>query len=190
MMRSALISDCGRFRYTLSRRWTGDRDRPCLPGLGGEGRSTLNRVCFIGLNPSTADGTEDDATVRRWIGYATAWGYTGFDVVNLFAWRATQPKELLTVEDPVGPRNDYWIGECARRAKLVVCCWGSLTDKPPVAQTRVAEVYRQLKQADRVAYALKLTQDKQPAHVLRLRRTLRPVPLTSLPRPPFSSRQW
>ena len=78
MIKSAEISPCGLYRYSLTRKWEA-------------WKGTVN---FIMLNPSTADAQEDDPTIRRCIGFAKAWGYGGIVVTNLFAYRATNPKEL------------------------------------------------------------------------------------------------
>lgn len=82
--RSAKISVCGRYRYFLER---------VLPS--GDGA-----MCFVMLNPSTADGEADDATIRRCIYFAGREGCKNLWVVNLFAFRATDPRELLKVDDP------------------------------------------------------------------------------------------
>lgn len=103
----ATISECGVYRYRLWRKW-------------GDGKS----VCWIMLNPSTADGSKDDPTIRRCIGFAKDWGYAGIVVVNLFAFRATNPQELREVSDPVGPENDNTIIEVAKSSQLVVAAWG------------------------------------------------------------------
>lgn len=66
-------------------------------------------LLFIGLNPSSADGRRDDATLRRLIGFAEGWGYGGVEVVNLFAWISADPAALRRVPEPVGPRCDLWI---------------------------------------------------------------------------------
>jgi hypothetical protein len=89
--RSAAVSRCGRCRWWLRR--TDPR--------GGSGRV----VAFLMLNPSTADAQRDDPTIRRCLGFARAWGYSVLEVRNLFAWRATDPRELLTAADPVGGRR-------------------------------------------------------------------------------------
>jgi hypothetical protein len=81
-------------------------------------------VAFIGLNPSTADETADDPTIRPCIGFAKLWGFDGMCMLNLFALRATDPDEMKRHADPVGPDND----ECLRRGVRLFCktvaCWG------------------------------------------------------------------
>lgn len=83
------------------------------------------RVCFIMLNPSTADETQDDPTIRRCMDYTKRWGYRRLVVVNLFAYRATDPRVLRKVPDPSGPENDHEIVEAAQAAELVVGAWGA-----------------------------------------------------------------
>ena len=105
----ASFSECGKYRYVLGRRWRPD---------GGI-------VAFVSLNPSTADETRDDPTVRRLIGFAKRWGYGGLRVVNVFAYRATQPTAILQADDPVGAENDGEIAGACREADRVVVCWGN-----------------------------------------------------------------
>jgi len=109
---SALISDCGNYRYWLSR----DPDWADVPDKDG--------VVFVMLNPSTADAAIDDPTIRRCKSFARLWGNDGLVVVNLYAYRATSPKDMLKEKDPVGPDNDYWIYRMLTDAKFIVCAWG------------------------------------------------------------------
>src|SRR5690348_16099160 len=109
MKRDAVISDCGRYRYSLSR-W------------GWDERS--GRCVFIMLNPSTADASVDDPTIRRCINFAQGWGYGMLEVVNLFAWRATFPKELALAPDPVGPHNGEYLTRAITIGDITVCAWG------------------------------------------------------------------
>ncbi|GAG56030.1 unnamed protein product, partial [marine sediment metagenome] len=80
---------------------------------------------FIGLNPSTADEIINDNTVRRCIGYAKDWGYTGLCMMNIFAFRATQPKKIRMIEDPIGPDNDCELINMAKLCNMVVAAWGN-----------------------------------------------------------------
>ncbi len=93
MESGATLSSCGLYRYVLWRRW--DKTKP--------------RLIFIMLNPSTADATQDDATIRVCTGRARRMGMGGIRVLNLFAYRATHPTELGKITDPIGPENDSHI---------------------------------------------------------------------------------
>ncbi len=104
----ATFSPCRRYRYTLWRSWSGEPD-----------------VAFCGLNPSTADETIDDPTIRRIIGFAKAWGYHGVVMLNAFAFRATDPKVMKAEADPVGPENDLAIRVISWDVDKVVACWGT-----------------------------------------------------------------
>jgi hypothetical protein len=111
--RSAVVSDDGLYRYRL------DRD---LGQAGG-------RVPFIMLNPSTADATSDDPTIRRCIGFAERFE-RNLVVVNLYAFRATHPVALTTTHaagwvDIVGPDNDRYLLEAAGECNLLVAAWGA-----------------------------------------------------------------
>lgn len=107
----ATFSPCRLWRYSLWRRWS-----DCAPD---------HMVAFIGLNPSTADEVRNDPTVRRCINFAKAWGFGGMVMLNAFAYRATDPRDMKRQEDPVGPWNDVAILEIARSVPRVVCCWGA-----------------------------------------------------------------
>jgi hypothetical protein len=110
--RGAHISSDGFYRYGLWRTWDYG---PWLP--------------FVMLNPSTADANLDDPTIRRCIGFAKREGYGGIRVVNLYAYRSTSPKALLTCADPVGPENDgylYGTLAAARTSRVpVIAAWGA-----------------------------------------------------------------
>lgn len=155
MTGGATFSRDRRYRYRLWRRW--DRSRPA--------------VAFVMLNPSTADARRDDPTIRRCIGFARAWGFGGVDVVNLFAYRATDPRELLRVADPVGPRNSRHIQRAGLGAALVVIAWGA---HPSAARSAPISLPR--------ARCLGLTRTGQPRHPLYLGRDARPVPVRSAQR--------
>lgn len=108
--RDADLSDCLRYRYSL-RRWWDD---------------SLPWCCWIMLNPSTADAAKDDPTIKRCIKFSQRWGCGGLFVVNLFAWRATDPRQLLSAADPVGPKNDWSIKTWAEQCQgPLVAAWGA-----------------------------------------------------------------
>ena len=104
----AEFSACRTYRYLLTRTWDAGRER----------------IAFIGLNPSTADATQDDPTIRRIVSFARDWGYGGVDMLNLFAFRATDPRDMKAAADPVGPDNDRWLVEVAQRSAVTVAAWG------------------------------------------------------------------
>ncbi|OBY87474.1 DUF1643 domain-containing protein [Delftia sp. JD2] len=106
---AAVISDCGQYRYLLSRQ-IGLSDRV---------------VTFIGLNPSTADATIDDPTIRRCIGFAKRRDAGLLVMVNLFALRSTDPRALQAHTAPVGPDNDSWIDRAVSMADIAIAAWGN-----------------------------------------------------------------
>lgn len=142
---SAVISDCGRYRYMLTR-GTGPR-----------------RLVFIMLNPSTADAETDDPTIRRCTGFAATLGYTGIIVLNLYAFRATQPAALWSQSDPVGPSNDMYLPALAGD-DTIVCAWGA-NAKPD----RVAHVAALLREAGARLMCLGTTKSGAPRHPLYVR---------------------
>lgn len=115
MVRDARISECGLYRYTLDRKWGGPNN--------------YYPMVFIMLNPSTADANIDDPTIRRCIGFAQRERQTAIMVVNLFAYRATSPKDMRAAADPVGPSNDNYLDQifmqCSLRGHHVVAAWGA-----------------------------------------------------------------
>ena len=143
------FSPCRRWRYRLLRIWD----------------HTAGLLAVMGLNPSTADEVDNDPTVRRWIGFARAWGYGGIIVVNMFAWRSTNPSALLTVDDPVGQDNDEAILGAAAEAREVLVCWGAWGDR---FRARVERVGRLLSDLDLVC--LGTTKSGQPLHPLYMPR--------------------
>lgn len=151
MNRSATFSPCRTYRYTLWHRWS-------------EG----NYAVFIGLNPSTADETTDDPTIRRCVAFAQAWGYGALCMTNLFAYRATAPTTMMAARDPVGPSNNRALQDTASAASLVVAAWGA----GGIFQGRDHVVRSSLPQA---LHYLRLTKDGHPGHPLYLPKTLTPV---------------
>ncbi len=109
MHRGATFDPTGVYRYRLWREWD-----PALP-----------TVAFIMLNPSTADATYDDPTIRRCIGFARSWGFGRLEVANLFAYRATRLADLRAAPDPVGPCNTEHLAAACAKAGLVIAAWGN-----------------------------------------------------------------
>lgn len=110
---SAVLSDDGKYRYRLARQWG----------------ATARAATFVMLNPSTADATQDDPTIRRCIGFAKSWDLDGLVVVNLYAYRATKPADLWQAADPIGPENDRRIAgvlvDAALHQTPVIAAWGA-----------------------------------------------------------------
>lgn len=104
----ASLSSDGRYRYELTRRWD----------------NSTSTVTYVMLNPSTADASVDDPTIRRCIGFAQSHGFGGLRVLNLYAFRATQPKDMFRAIDPVGPENDTYLGNLDT-GSTVVAAWGA-----------------------------------------------------------------
>lgn len=155
---SAIFSDDRMYRYMLTRQW--DNSKPY--------------VVFVGLNPSTADENLDDPTIRRCIGYAKAWGCGGIIMVNLFAFRATDPKDMRKAEDPIGPENDRYLKEAAKHVHTVVAAWGNhgrFMGRDSVVKSLFSE-------AEFLGYihltCLELSKDGNPKHPLYLKKDLIP----------------
>ncbi len=153
----AVFSPCRTWRYALYRVWD-----PATPP-----------AMFIGLNPSTADETTDDNTIRRCTRFARDWGYGGLTMTNLYGFRATQPHALWAAEkaglDTVGPENDLNLLVHAESAGIVVAAWGT-----KAAPWRVEQVLKLL--GGMGLQALRLTQDGHPNHPLYLPAGLTPQP--------------
>ena len=146
--RSAEISECGTYRYSLRRQWA-------------EGYQVL----FVMLNPSTADALAGDPTIRRCVGFAKSWGFSQLAVANLFALRSTDPHVLMRCGDidPVGPRNDEAIIGLAEESTMIVAAWGN----HGIFLGRSKEV-RRILGATSCLYHLGLTKSGQPRHPLYL----------------------
>lgn len=149
---SAVISQDGMYRYRLSR---------------GAPKSRRT-VVFVGVNPSTADATEDDQTIRKMCGFARRWHFDRVGVVNLFALRGSHVCVLDTEDDPVGPENDIHIRAALAEAAMVVPCWGRLNKLPLRLQFRAGEVQKIIYAAPSlpVRLCLGFTKGGDPKHPL------------------------
>jgi hypothetical protein len=143
---------------------------------------------FCGLNPSTADETLDDPTIRREVAFAKAWGYGRYVKVNAYGLRSTDPKGLWRVEDPRGPDNFLAIKvRCfeamrERTDGLFVACWGNNI------RERDAFALRRLLRFEGITpHVLKLTKQGQPQHPLYLRADLKPLPWPLAPTTPATA---
>ncbi|RTR33189.1 DUF1643 domain-containing protein [Shewanella canadensis] len=153
LIKSAVLSDCRDYRYSLWRTW--DEDKPY--------------ALFIGLNPSTADEVEDDPTIRRCVNFARDWGYGGLCMANLFAFRATEPNVMKSAPDPIGEANDTWLVQLADGAGVVIAAWGN--DGTFLGRSRTV-----LELIDGVK-CLKLNKSGEPAHPLYQPKNSKPIEL-------------
>ena len=122
---------------------------------------------FVGLNPSTADEARDDPTIRRCVGFARDWGFARLDVVNLYAFRSTDPRALWRAGDPVGPENDLVLAHVLGRADFVLAAWGVHARQERVRD--VASILGRLR-----LHALGVTNAGAPRHPLYVRADARP----------------
>lgn len=163
MISGATFSECKKYRYQLWRDWGNV--------VGDKG------ILFIMLNPSIADETINDPTIRRCIGFSKDWGFMKLYVGNIFSFRSTDPKKLKKVDDPVGPDNDYSLRSMAYDSSLIVCAWGNhgmLNGRGDIVRGMLS------KAGMPPIYMLRVTKSNQPSHPLYLPGNLKPSewPLT------------
>ena len=152
--KGAMFSPCKRYRYMLWRSW-----------------NTKPKLVWIMLNPSTADQRVDDPTIRRCISFAYNFGYGGIYILNLFAFRATSPKQMKMEADPVGPENDEWLLNYKKHDILLA--WGN-HGKFMDRDQKALEILKGAR-----LFCLKLTGDQQPAHPLYLSKSLIMIPFSN-----------
>jgi hypothetical protein len=160
MKKSAIISECGDYRYQLGRTW-------------GDGPI----VTFIMLNPSIASAELDDPTIRRCFSFAQREGAGGISVVNLFAFRATKPTNMMTALDPIGPENDEyiqrWVGSEIGSSRLVIAGWGA----SPFAAKRFKQICERGVLNPESWKCLEKTKSGAPKHPLYIRGDAPLIPL-------------
>lgn len=155
----AIFSPCEKYRYVLQRTWNDKQ----------------GKLAVIGLNPSTATETTDDRTIAKMIRLAKRLEFGGLVMLNLFAWRATQRRNMKLATNPVGPMNDHFLVEYCRRAAIVLCAWG--TDGGHNKRDRlVMQLLADELPINSFLYYLKLTAGGFPQHPLYLKDTLDPQP--------------
>ena len=153
MKTDAKFSSCRKYRYALWRNWD----------------DSLPFAMIIGLNPSTADETENDPTITRCINFAKSWGYGGVCVANLFAYRATAPSDMKASNDPIGIENDSWLYKLAKEATIIVAAWGN--DGSYLNRSgAILDVLLNL-------HYIKMNKSGEPAHPLYLKVDLKPIPM-------------
>jgi hypothetical protein len=154
----AVFSFCEKYRYRLWRSW----------GIG-------SRALFVMLNPSTATELALDPTVSKCVRYAKAWGFSGLEVVNIFAYRSTDPANMKRQDAPIGVNNDNVIVDVARSVDdcggQVICAWG----QHGLHQGRGNRVRNILIEAGISAYFLRMGANNQPWHPLYLPGNLTPI---------------
>lgn len=164
----AVFSPCLRYRYVLARRWD----------------ASLPVCAWLMLNPSTADADRDDPTVRRCRRLADAWGFGAIEVINIFAWRSTDPAGLRRTDDPVGPRNDPWIRRVAKRCDTLVCAWGEHGQ----LKNRDRRVLNLLHQTGVAPFSLGENASGRPKHPLYTPKTVKPIRLALTAQPQVTHR--
>ena len=158
----AVLSKCRNYRYTLSRN----------VDMFGE-----KVFAYFGVNPSTADETIDDQTVKKWIGFTAKNAGSSFVVGNVFAYRATDVNELAKIEDPVGPDNDKYISMLIDQADVLVPCWGARGKLPETMRDRLDEIMSLLKRSGKPVLCFGLTASGDPKHPMMLSYETKLVPV-------------
>jgi hypothetical protein len=148
-MKTAVISQCLKFRYELGRSFVEAPNNPAI---------------FCMLNPSTADSMIDDPTIRRCIQFAKDNGHDSLKVVNLYAFRSPTPKSLWLTDDPVGIDNDAYLMNLFSKHKRIICAWGG-----NAKMERVVEVYDMLNKLGVEMYCLGTTKAGMPKHPLYIK---------------------
>lgn len=154
MKKTAKISECNNYRYDLFRVW--DETKPYL--------------MFIGLNPSTADHEMDDPTIKKCIGFAEKLNFGGICMCNLFAFRATNPNDMMSSQSPIGIDNDLYVTMHAEKAGMVIAAWGNTG----YYLHRDKEVLALLSNVD--VFALNINKSGQPQHPLYICSDSEPKP--------------
>lgn len=147
--KGAVFSDCRKYRYVLWRIW--NKNKPF--------------IMFIGLNPSTANETKDDPTIRRVQKFAFDWGYGGVIMMNLFVYVTSQPEELEKCKGPWWLNNE-WLTNIAVICERIIFAWGSFQQ----AKERAEEVKKMFD-----GYALAINKDGSPRHPLYVKKNIEPV---------------
>jgi hypothetical protein len=147
--RDAIFSNCGRYRYTLTRVW--DQSKQNL------------LICM--LNPSIASDEEDDPTIKKVIKFAKKYNFGSVTVVNLFAQISTDPRRLAENKDPIGPDNDMYIRDSLRKCHSVWIAWGTNAER---YQQRVQQVMSLLRDRNIDIYCLGKSKDGHPSHPVML----------------------
>ena len=149
---NAVISNCGMYRYRLDR------------AVSDSGPV----YAFFGVNPSTADASDDDATVRKWRGFVDRWGGSRFIVGNAFAYRSTDVRQLASVEDAFGDLVGEYITNIINEADILVPCWGNTSKVPPSLRYAFGELMDALLSSGKPVKHFGVTATGHPKHPLML----------------------
>ena len=149
---NAVISNCGMYRYRLDR--TVSDSGPVF--------------AFFGVNPSTADASDDDATVRKWRGFVDRWGGSRFIVGNAFAYRSTDVRQLASSTDAFGDLVGEYITNIINEADILVPCWGNTSKVPPSLRYAFGELMDALVSSGKPVKCFGRTASGDPRHPLML----------------------
>ena len=144
---TAIISPCGKYRYLLERKIS----------------TAPKTALFIMLNPSTADATLDDRTIKKCRGFAERINDVGLlQVINLFSYRSTDPWQLPHVEDPYGIENEKYQNDAIQRADIIICAWGAMN----LSYAAANKMQEKLSKFPDKVFALDITKNGHPKHPL------------------------
>lgn len=147
--RGATFSKCGKHRFVLWRSW-------------GDGKEIMNKIAFIGLNPSTANETKDDPTIRRVMGLAKSWGYNGVYMLNLFSFVSAFPWLIETDPDFHLKNMEYLKQYVGLANKRVVFAWGNFKKATEISPSVITMFPG--------AYALHINKNGSPKHPLYVKK--------------------
>jgi hypothetical protein len=177
----AILSEDGVYRYALWRTFELDPELALRAATIGAivraaipVRSPVRPLwpVIVGLNPSTADASKNDNTIRKEIAFCKSWGYARLLKINVFGYRETSPAKMFAAQkaglDIMGPENRDWMMKAAAGADLVLCAWGVPAGALGWKTKNFLKQY-----TTQLAY-LKLNQDGSPAHPLYQPGSLRP----------------
>ena len=149
MIKTATFSKCKTYRYLLEREW--DSSKP--------------KVLFIMLNPSMEDHNQENATIRRCIGFAKELGFGSLIIGNLFAYRATSPSDLAKADQPTGDKNLAYLRKAKSASDKVITAWGV---SQIVKKLRPEKVLKTIDKWE--TYSFGHCKDGTPKHPLYLRK--------------------
>ena len=148
VIRTAVFSEDGKYRYWLYRSWPDYQNSP-----------PTECMVWLMLNPSKANAHRDDNTIVKCMKFSEKWGYNQIVILNLFAFVSTDSKLLHSTPEIIGPENDNYISKSCY-GKKVVCAWGA----HPKVRDRALDVLKLINKDN--VYCLGITKDGWPKHPL------------------------